>query len=335
LPQVKKLLHIWEDETRYIPDPILRRQARASLHKKAFHCYGGAVYAVPGASRQKEITHFIVAYQTLCDYLDNLCDRAGSTDGQAFEQLHLSLLDALTPGQCLRNYYEYYPLKQDGGYIHKLVRTCQVSLQKISGYCQIEEQVKSLAELYSDLQVKKHLGLTIRHGALSSWALKGAASYDGILWQEYSAACGSTLAIFALLRQVMNSDTVDTVAAKRINRAYFPWINGLHILLDYFIDRGEDQAGGDLNFTFYYQSEAHMRERLEYFTRQSLHSADRLPDAPFHRTVVHGLLAMYLSDAKIGEQGYAKMAGSLLSLGGTSAWLTYRLCRIVRRFITM
>lgn len=38
---------------------------------------------------------FIVAFQTISDYLDNLCDRVEVNDEQAFRQLHLAITDAL------------------------------------------------------------------------------------------------------------------------------------------------------------------------------------------------------------------------------------------------
>ena len=39
---------------------------------------------------------FIVAYQTISDYLDNLCDRSSSLDPQDFAALHESMGDALS-----------------------------------------------------------------------------------------------------------------------------------------------------------------------------------------------------------------------------------------------
>ena len=43
--------------------------------------------------------------------------------------------------------------------------------------------------------------------------------------------------------------------AERIRKGYFPYIQGLHILLDYFIDQEEDKVVGDLNFCSYYENE--------------------------------------------------------------------------------
>ncbi|NLW92247.1 MAG: tetraprenyl-beta-curcumene synthase family protein [Syntrophomonadaceae bacterium] len=333
LPRVKKLLRYWELEALCIPDPVLKTQALESLALKAFHCQGGAVYASPWRRMPQELLDFIVAYQTLCDYLDNLCDRAGSTDGQAFSQLHRSLFDALHPSRPLDNYYKYYPKQDDGGYINKLVNTCQASLANIPDYHLIQDQASLLAESYSELQVKKHLAIEFRHEELCTWAQHEAKGFQEILWPEYAAACGSTLAIFALLKAAVIPGEMTKNQVQLIYCSYFPWICGLHILLDYFIDRDEDRAGGDLNFTFYYENDQFMQQRLEKFTRQSMICAEKMPQATFHRIVVKGLLAMYLSDAKVAQQGYGRFAEILLNSAGSGAWSTYHLCRTVRRFL--
>ena len=46
----------------------------------------------------------------------------------------------------------------------------------------------------------------------------------------------------------LTKDTADKIFA-----AFFPWIGGFHILLDYFIDQVEDDCHGDLNFVAYYR----------------------------------------------------------------------------------
>ena len=43
----------------------------------------------------KEAIQFIVAYQTISDYLDNLCDRSTSLDPADFAALHEAMTDAL------------------------------------------------------------------------------------------------------------------------------------------------------------------------------------------------------------------------------------------------
>ena len=72
-------------------------------------------------------------------------------------------------------------------------------------------------------------------------------------WYEFSACSGSTLGIFCLVSYALRDD-FKLEDAENIRKGYFPYIQGLHILFDYFIDQEEDQAGGDLNFCFYYEN---------------------------------------------------------------------------------
>jgi len=329
LPRVQKLLAAWRNKAERCPDPVLRKMALTSLEKKAFHCQGGAVFASAAPGYEKTLLRIIVAYQTLCDYLDNLCDRAGSTDGQAFRHLHNSLLTALTPGSACGDYYLFYPHKQDGGYINKLVAECQTQIETLPNYWRVQERLWELANWYTELQVRKHLHPEIREEQLISWAKQQGSRYPGVRWQEFAAATGSTLAIFALLGLACREE-LDDASIHRTWQAYFPWICGLHILLDYFIDREEDRQGGDLNFTFYYRHEEEMLERLKFFVRQAHDCAASMPNRAFHTTVVEGLLGLYLSDAKIAEQSYQHLAQSLLECSGQRAITTYRICRMVR-----
>jgi len=330
LPDVQKLLQHWRGRAHKIPDPILRKQALDSLAGKAFHCQGGAVYAA--SPRHPQLLEFIVAYQTMCDYLDNLCDRAGSTDGCAFQQLHQSLLDALDPNRDSGDYYANYPYQNDGGYLRSLVETCRKNILCAPHYYQVQNEVIILAEWYSSLQAAKHIDIEQREQVLRRWADYHIANYPAFYWQEFAAASGSTLALFALMRQAFMGQNNSQIY-RQLWDAYFPWICSLHILLDYFIDQEEDRQGGDLNFIFYYDNEAEMMERLTYILSQCHQKAAALPDGSFHEMVVDGLLAMYLSDPKVELQGYGKLRRQLLNHGSNRAWRTYRLCRTVRHFL--
>jgi len=106
----------------------------------------------------------------------------------------------------------------------------------------------------------------------------------------------------------------------------------LHILLDYFIDRKEDLQGGDLNFTFYYDNEEMILDRLKLFIRQSHNHLNHFDRPLFAKTVIEGLLALYLSDDKISSQGYKKMVRQLIDASGPNTWHVYRLCSLVRKF---
>jgi tetraprenyl-beta-curcumene synthase len=134
-------------------------------------------------------------------------------------------------------------------------------------------------------------------------------------WWEFGAATGSTLAMFALL--CASTDPALTPGqARTLATGYFPAICGLHILLDYYIDQAEDVEGGDLNFVSHYTSASGATRALESFTRWSIHEAQRCAPFPWlHTAVVRGLLAMYLSDPKVGRQGLGGPAFVLTRAG--------------------
>ena len=87
---------------------------------------------------REECIRFIVAYQTISDYLDNLCDRSTSLDPNDFAALHESMLMALSPEvEGGGNYYRYRDDQDDGGYLDELVETCQDVLKKTKHYDKI------------------------------------------------------------------------------------------------------------------------------------------------------------------------------------------------------
>lgn len=328
----KKFLEHWKTQAEMCEDEELKRQALNSIAAKDFHCYGGAVFAVPYGEKEELLITLIVAYQTLCDYLDNLCDQCDCTDGIAFRQLHQSLLDALTPGAEIKDYYKYYSYTDDGKYIEKLIEKCHSCLDKLPSYNIVKEDILQLARLYIDLQVYKHLKPEIREEVLVEWAKDYIPIYPGLMWQEFSAASGSTLAIFALFGMAAHTSLAKE-ESREIVQVYFPWICGLHILLDYLIDREEDRLDGELNFTNYYLDEKQMLRRIKQFIREAHYMASKCRKPEFKRTIIDGLLAMYLSDKKVKEQGYHDIRRELLNESGKSALRTYRLCSIVRKVI--
>lgn len=331
LPRVKKELRRWQSRADVCPDEVLRTQALSSLKNKDFHCYGGAVFAVGEDGQQEILIQLITAYQTVCDYLDNLCDRSDCLDGGAFRQLHAALLDALSPGGKKADYYALYTHGNDGGYLNELVEVCRQCLAKLPDYGTVQADALELAQLYIELQVTKHIDWTVRERQLIDWAAGETEACEHILWQEFAAATGSTLAIFALFALAARGGA-NREEARAVRDTYFPWICGLHILLDYFIDREEDRQGGDLNFTFYYADAEEMLGRLQYFVRQSRERLIFTESPVFTRTVVEGLLAMYLSDQKVERQNFRKASAALLNESSGNAWRVYRLCALVRRF---
>lgn len=332
LPQVARELAGWHATARQCVSPELRAMALASLGLKRFHCQGGSVFAArvgPGYGRV--LVRAIVALQTISDYLDNLCDRLGVEDEKAFRRLHQAFLDALIPGEPLKEYYAFYPYRDDGGYLAGLVVSCQKALALLPSYSAVMDNALELAYLYANLQATKHLAPGRREERLLAWlAPLSGGQKPPLSWWELAAATGSTLGIFGLFALAAGRRPAGEEISL-LKEIYFPWIGGLHILLDYFIDLEEDRRGGDLNFVSYYANRDVAVERLLFFVAQCRRRIEDLPDPVFHLTVIQGLLALYLSDSKVEAQGLAEARDRLLAAGGAGARRLYRLCRFLRR----
>lgn len=311
LPEVRGQLDLWRGKAERIPDPELKKQAIASMSTKQFHCEGGAVYAAANLPQRHILIPLIVAFQTISDYLDNLCDRSTSLDPDDFRRLHQSMLDAVDPGAPLQDYYAFRQEREDGEYLSSLVKTCQSCICMLPSYGHVAVQVRELVGLYCDLQVYKHIRHDLRERELQQWWEKHRHHYDGLLWNEFAAATGSTLGVFMLFLAAADPE-LQSSAAEAVRRAYFPYVCGLHILLDYLIDQEEDRAGGDLNFCRYYGSMETTAQRIAYVVEQARREIGRLDHSSFHRMIIEGLLALYLSDPKVRKQHEVRQVSRLL-----------------------
>ncbi|MEK3881690.1 tetraprenyl-beta-curcumene synthase family protein [Paenibacillus sp. PL2-23] len=305
LPCVEEELGKLREIAEAIPDPELRTQALSSMQDKKFHCQGGGVYAAANLSYRHILIPLIVALQTISDYLDNLCDRSTSLDPDDFRLLHQSMLDAVNPGAQLRDYYALRQERDDGGYLHHLVRTCQEQVSKLPSYGSVQADVTELVSLYGDLQVYKHIRKELREPQLLTWWEDHQHKYPHLRWNEFAAATGSTLGMFMLFLAASEA-SLSHQDARYIRQLYFPHVCGLHIMLDYLIDQEEDRRGGDLNFCNYYEDKALLVERIGVIVGRAREDIKRLPGWRFHRLIIEGLLALYLSDPKVRHQKEVK-----------------------------
>lgn len=323
MPIVNKELNYWKKRAEEIPNQELRDQALASIEHKTFHCEGGSIMALTALKQKEAAIRFIVAYQTISDYLDNLCDRSTSLDPNDFTALHESMIDALTIGAPVRSYYRFREDQEDGGYLAELMQTCQSVLKNVPSYETIKPFMLELCAYYCDLQIHKHVQKDEREGRLIDWFEKHKSMLPEMTWYEFSACSGSTLGIFCLVSYSLRSD-FEARYAEKIRDGYFPYIQGLHILLDYFIDQDEDRAGGDLNFCFYYENEEEISNRLIHFIQEADKHTSELPDQKFHRLIIRGLLGIYLSDRKVNEQKAVKvLAKKVMKQGGAVSRFFY------------
>ncbi|WP_286171879.1 tetraprenyl-beta-curcumene synthase family protein [Gracilibacillus phocaeensis] len=330
-PEVNNQLAYWKERASQIPDPELRTQALASIRDKKFHCQGGSVYSMLAGEYWQEAIRFIVAYQTISDYLDNLCDRSTSLDPTDFRMLHQSMEDALSPDNKVQNYYHYRMEQEDADYLKDLVLTCQAVVRYIPNYRLFQHHVLELEGMYSDLQVHKHVTHSERIPRLEKWFGEYQEKWPMLTWYEFSACTGSTLGIFCMMAYGLTNELTKELS-ERIFSSYFPFLQGLHIMLDYFIDQQEDQEEGDLNFCNYYANEQELEERLIYFVEQTNQMMQELPDSTFHEMVQQGLVGLYLADPKVKKMSqYQALVKRLIQASGRKSSFFHWNIRVYNR----
>lgn len=322
-PIVHQELAYWKNRAEQIPNPELKKQALASIENKTFHCEGGAILALMAKDQIRKTVKFIVAYQTISDYLDNLCDRSTSLDPDDFSALHESMSDALSIDAVQKNYYRLREDQDDDNYLNDLSETCRSVLRDIKHYHLIKGYMLELCQYYCDLQIHKHVVLEERVPRLKKWFNDFQKQLPDLEWYEFSACSGSTLGIFCLASYAMREDFQEKDAF-HIRNGYFPYIQGLHILLDYLIDQEEDRMGGDLNFCFYYESHEKLFKRLKHFVMEADRHTEHLPHKKFHQLINRGLLGVYLSDEKVRKQkNVRKLAKEIMKMGGVVSYFFY------------
>jgi tetraprenyl-beta-curcumene synthase len=323
IPAVHQELAYWKSRAENIPNPELRTQALASIEHKTFHCEGGSILALTANEDYRKAIKFIVAYQTISDYLDNLCDRSTSLNPDDFAALHESMSDALKLDAGRKNYYRLRKDQDDDQYLNDLSETCRSILREIKNYDLIKEYLLELCQYYCDLQINKHVVQEERVPRLEGWFDHYKDNLPEMEWYEFSACSGSTLGIFCLVSYAMRED-FKANDAENIRKGYFPYIQGLHILLDYFIDQEEDLAGGDLNFCFYYENQEALFNRLSHFVEEADRHTEFLPHKEFHQLINRGLLGIYLSDEKVRKQkNVRKLAKGIIKKGGLISYFFY------------
>ncbi|MCM3322962.1 MULTISPECIES: tetraprenyl-beta-curcumene synthase family protein [Cytobacillus] len=325
MPAVNEELNKWRKLAESIPNDELKSQALSSIKDKTFHCEGGAIMSLLAVDDYRQVITFIVAYQTISDYLDNLCDRSTSMDPKDFTAIHEAMRHSLLIDEQLPkvNYYRYRDDQDDGGYLLALVMTCRKVLSSMENYPLIKSYLTELCRYYCDLQIHKHVAIEERVSRLQSWYKEHQDLIPPMSWYEFSACSGSTLGIFCLVAYATRRDYKESYG-EIIRNGYFPYIQGLHILLDYYIDQEEDKEAGDLNFCFYYEDEKELFERIRYFVKCADEHTDKLPHKRFHLLINRGLLGLYLSDEKVGRrQQMKKLARKMIKSGGFSSLFFY------------
>lgn len=309
VPKASRALRVIRARARIIPDERIRHEALASIEHKAYHVAGGAFFAafLKGPLVQQYVD-IIAPLESLYDFLDNLCDRHPAVPGAAYPQLHLALADAFSDG-ALHDYYAFGPEGDDGGYLEYLVTSARGALREVPNLDRLRPFLTEAVAFYTGLQTYKHLESAQRIPAMKAWYETTGTRFSNLRWWEFAAAAGSQFHVYALFYMAFAQPDFDPL---QTYDAYFPQFCSLHVLLDDFIDRAEDEAHGELNFITCYGGSHEVIERLAALRAIAAQRISFLPMQAAHEALLRVFSLFYLAHPKIAAHGYDAEAKRLL-----------------------
>jgi tetraprenyl-beta-curcumene synthase len=290
-PLVRHELSCWERRASQIPTARLRRIALEAQQSKQGNLEGAAAFAAFAPSNQRaSVIRASLTLQAIYDYTDTLMEQPHSDPIANTRQLHLALQLALRkPGTPHGDYYAHHSDHDDNHYLHDLVEACRAALASLPSYGVARELVQRNVERIIRYQV-----LIDRPAEFAAWAAGETPRDVDLRWWETGAACGSSMAVFALIAAAANPNLHADDAA-RIECAYFPWVGALHTLLDSLVDRPEDLATGQHSLIGHYGSAQATAERMRGIALTAYRRAETLPDGLGHALILAGMASQYLS----------------------------------------
>ncbi|HEY4896999.1 MAG TPA: DUF2600 family protein [Solirubrobacteraceae bacterium] len=329
-PQVGRELRHWRDLAQQIPDPVLRHLALITQDSERGNLEGAAAFAVlaPRGVRAN-VVRAAVAFQATYDYIDTLAEQPCVDPVANGHRLHLALLRALEPGGEHPDYYEHNPGHSDNGYMTKLIDACRRSLVALPSYGSVAETALRATRRMIAYQSLNHGAEGDTHEALARWASSETPPGTELRWWETAAGTASSLTVFALIAAA-GRPLMSATDAVTMERAYFPWIGALHVLLDSLIDRDADAETGHHSLVDHYESAEEAASRLSTIAARALQATELVPESIQHAMILAAMTSFYLSAPCARSPAAALATERVLDTMGTLATPTMVVLRARR-----
>ena len=360
-PHVRRELRHWREQARAIPDPALRELALTTQRQERGNLEGAAAYAVLAPRSQRvRVVRALVAFQAIYDYADTLAEQPSADPVGNGRELHRALASALDPGAGHSDYYAHSLLEDDGGYLRELVEACRDAFGALPAHASLAAPAQGAVARIVAFQALAHGdgGTHSTHGAhsahnapsahdthganganggdsghedswraFSRWAAGQLPRETELKWWETAAGASSSLLVLALIAAAAEPSVRDRDGAA-IERAYFPWIGALHLLLDSLIDRADDVRAGRHSLVEHYASPRELADRLRTITVQALRAVQALPNSAEHELILAAMASFYLSQPAACTPAGALAKAEILATLGERATLAMWLFRV-------
>jgi tetraprenyl-beta-curcumene synthase len=292
-PEVARELRLWRGLAASIPDPVLRRLALSTHQSERGNLEGAAAFAVlaPREHRSR-VVRATVAFQAIYDYIDTLAEQPCVDPVANGRQLHLALLTALDPASEHSDYYLHHATRADGGYLARLIDHCRGALAELPSCREIVPPALRAARRMIGYQALNH-GRWQEGRALEHWAHGLLPPARGLRWWESAAGAASSLTVFAMMSAAA-APSLPTAQIEAMEKAYFPWIGALHVLLDSLVDRAADAREGQHSLVDHYASPEEAATRLHWITHRALDATRALPESATHALILAAMASFYL-----------------------------------------
>jgi tetraprenyl-beta-curcumene synthase len=360
-PRVRREARHWRGRAQRIPDPTLRRLALTTQLQERGNLEGAAAFAVlaPRAQRAR-VVRALVAFQAIYDYADTLAEQPSANPAENGRELHRALASALDPDtehphdRDVNNddddYYAHSRHKDDGGYLRELIEACGTAFAALPSYALAQARAQAAVQGIVAYQTLSHGGGGVGEDGgggegggenggggegggedawleFSRWADAQIPGGSGLKWWETAAGAASSLLVFALIAAAAEPNaSAEEIAA--IERAYFPWIGALHLLLDSLVDRADDVRAGRYSLVEHYSSPQELAERLRAISAEALRTARALPHSSQHELILAAMASFYLTQPAASSPEGALARAEILATLGERAMPTMRLLRV-------
>ncbi len=292
-PILRGELRHWRARAAEIPDPVLRQLALHSHNHKLENLEGAAAFATfVKPDQHAVVVRALVAFQAAYDYADIVSEQPSPDPRINTLQLHAALLAALQPNTPHDDYFAHHSHREDRGYLRELVDATRDAFGALPSHAIVAFPARRGAERIRVYQSLNHAPNA--REVLARWGHARTPTGSRLRWWETCAASASSLGVLALIAAAADP-ALTAQHADAIDRAYFPWINALHTMLDSLIDHHEDNAVEQYSVIEPYGPPAAVTEGLSQIAARCTHHARMLPNSSQHLLLLAGMTSLYLS----------------------------------------